>query len=44
MEKKRRKRGPIVYMVFAYKQKDEYEIHCDAHRRDGEANSHKRAP
>jgi hypothetical protein len=29
MEKNRRTSGPIVYVEFAYKQKDGYEIHCD---------------
>jgi len=29
MEKNRRTRGPIVYVEFAYKQKDGDEIHCD---------------
>jgi hypothetical protein len=30
MEKNRRTRGRIVYVEFAYKQKDGYEIHRDA--------------
>jgi hypothetical protein len=44
MEKNRSTMGLLVYEEFVYKQKDGYEIHCDAHRHDGETNSHKRAP
>ena len=44
MEKNRRTRGPIVYVEFDYKQKDGYEIHCDAERCNGERNGHNRAP
>jgi hypothetical protein len=44
MEKNRRMRVPIVYVEFVYKQKDSYEINCDANRRDVEKKSLNRAP